>query len=95
MGRLIDADAWVQELRTQMSDKDCPGEIQDYCLFMINEINTRPTAYDVEEVVAELEKKKGTYFDGLTCEGTKIIINDAINIVKKGGIPAAEQEEGE
>lgn len=57
MGRLIDADAWIQELRTQMSDKDCPGEIQDYCLFMINEINTRPTAFDIEKVVEKFDER--------------------------------------
>lgn len=49
-------------------------------------INEQPTAYDVEKVVAELETKKGTYFDGLVCEGTMIRINEAIDIVRKGGI---------
>lgn len=89
MGRLIDADAWIQELRTQMSDKDCPGEIQDYCLFMINEINTRATAYDVEKVLEELEKAEchmiGQHYfeDGIA---------EAIDIVKRGGIPAAVHE---
>lgn len=85
MGRLIDADAWIQELRTQMSDKDCPGEIQDYCLFMINEINTRPTAYDVEEVVEEVQNVHLP----LASQASRIV-----NIIRKGGIPAAEQEEG-
>lgn len=40
---------------------------------------------DVDDIVAELEDKKGTYFDGLKCEGTVIRINDAIEIVKAGG----------
>lgn len=40
----------------------------------------------MERIVAELEDKKGTYFDGLKCEGTMIRINDAIEIVKAGGI---------
>ena len=38
--------------------------------------------YDVEAVVAELERRKGTYFDGERCEGTAIKINDAISIVR-------------
>lgn len=103
--RLIDADAWIQELRTQMSDKDCPGEIQDYCLFMINEINTRPTAYDVDAVVKEMERIKNDASQGCDevshdkCNTYKncadCIFDRTIDIIKKCGIPAAEQEEGE
>ena len=44
------------------------------------------TAYDVDKVVEQLEAEKGTYFDGLPCEGTKITVNAAIEIVKAGGI---------
>lgn len=44
------------------------------------------TAYDVDKVVEQLEAEKGTYFDGLPCEGTKITVNAAIEIVKAGEI---------
>ena len=40
------------------------------------------TRKPMEAVVAELEKEKGTYFDGLPCEGTMIKINKAISIVR-------------
>lgn len=43
-----------------------------------------PTAYDLNKVVEQLEAEKGTYFDGLPCEGTKITVNAAIEIVKSG-----------
>lgn len=36
-----------------------------------------------ENLIARLEERKGTYFDGVTCEGTMIRINDAISIVNE------------
>ena len=51
----------------------------------INKLKNIPTAYDVDKVVQQLEAEKGTYFDGLPCEGTKITVNAAIEIVKAGG----------
>lgn len=47
-------------------------------------IDDVPTAYDLDKVVEQLEAEKGTYFDGLPCEGMKITVNEAIEIVKKG-----------
>ena len=52
---------------------------------LFNLIDKQPTAYDVDKVVEELKKRKGTYFDGLLCEGTKITINEAIKIIRAGG----------
>lgn len=49
---------------------------------LLNAFWNSKVAYDVEAVVAELEKEKGTYFDGLPCEGTMIKINRAIEIVR-------------
>lgn len=107
MGRLIDADEWVQELRTQMSDKDCPGEIQDYCLFMINEINTRPTAYDVKKVVEEFDKQiqsldnknkicmdAGHFQSSDRLADRMCEVIKCKEIVKNAVTPAAVQEEG-
>jgi Lar family restriction alleviation protein len=47
--------------------------------YAIEAWNTRKP---METVVAELEERKGTYFDGLPCEGTMIKINEAISIVR-------------
>lgn len=83
--RLIDADALIKTMKKVETDYEdamtCPSWWTAYSV-----ISEQPTAYDVSKVVEGLEKKKGTYFDGLTCEGTKITINDAIDIVRKGGV---------
>ena len=76
MGRLIDASNLNFE--GQNYNKSQMKAILDF-------IDAQPIAYDVDAVVAELEDKKGTYFDGLKCEGTMMRINDAIDIVKRGG----------
>ena len=77
IGRLIDADALIEEAKEM--------HVDDFML-VFGMVNKQPTAYDVEKVVAELENKKGTYFDGLKCEGTMMKINEAIDIVKRGGV---------
>lgn len=86
MGRLIDADALIEEMKKeQESGKyDENTIIVSDCFIRI--LNGQPTAYDVEKVVAELEDKKIIYFDGLKSEGTNIRVNEAIDIVKRGGI---------
>jgi len=83
MGRLIDADALCKRLREiydgyMLDEGCCPIEFESL-------VDEQPTAYDTEKVVAELEERKGTYFDGERCEGTVIKINKAIEIVRKGG----------
>ena len=75
MGRLIDADKMINELG--ISDRDI------YCKCLIEE---QPTAFNVEAVVDELEK----ILDGLSDGGddwfTAEKINEAIDIVRKGGV---------
>lgn len=55
--RLIDADKWINKLETQMNDKDCPSEIKDYNQLLINEINSEPTAYDVDKVMQRIDNE--------------------------------------
>ena len=86
MGRLIDADALLNELLTE-NQKCITSTGHELTMNMIvSFINHQPIVFDKEKVIAELEQKKGTYFDGLPCEGMKIRINDAIDIVRKGGV---------
>ena len=99
--RLIDADNLILEINKLLKSpyanqsqfgaerREAIETVRDLC------VKQEPTAFDIEKVITEFEKKKGTYFDGFVSEGTKIRINDAIDIVKRGGIPAAVQEEGE
>lgn len=85
MARLIDADKWIEKLTKVINDDEAPGELKDYNLMLINEISAEPTAYDPEKVIKELEAEK---FE-LDCRydvDLNTTIDDAIKIVKKGGI---------
>lgn len=60
---------------------------------VINAWNTRKP---MDNIVAELDKAESVKTFGSLNSGNRLIpVKDAINIVKKGGIQAAEQEEGE
>jgi hypothetical protein len=70
--RLIDADAFKKLLGTDTKIRET------FCKV----IDAQPTAYDVEKVVAELEKESFQEF----CDSPRIVdLKDAIDIVKRGG----------
>lgn len=85
MGRLIDADALFKEL----NDNNIPWNRQ------INDIiMAQPTAYDVEKVVAELEKRRSSFGcesckhfyngkDKCNEDCTDALIDDLFDIVKR------------
>ena len=90
--RLIDADALCERIRKiydgYMLDEGCtPIEFE-------NMVDERPTAYDVEKVVAELERLRideSNYFGVLNIVAEKYdraneMLDDAIDIVRKGGV---------
>lgn len=91
MGRLIDADALLDRISLNYNNHQniTAGAMKDM-------INTTPTAYDVEKVVAELEKLKqhnkelseGAYLEDdksfYFCAYTNFA--RAIGIVRKGGV---------
>ncbi len=96
MSRLIDADALCEKIRKiydgYMLDEGCaPIDFE-------NMVDDMPTAFDTEKVVEQLEEKKVKFqkemeeciFKGLpyhdSTEGKIIGINNAIDIVKKGGV---------
>lgn len=54
--RLIDADKWSSELEGIVQDENADGNYKDYAMHLISEINSQPTAYDVDKVL-ELEKE--------------------------------------
>lgn len=85
--RLIDADLLKQNCK-------CTGEFEDNfkgvdLITLANVIDAQPTAYDVDEVVAELESEydnipfqyENNYEDGFSDGLLK-----AIDIVRKGGV---------
>ena len=87
MGRLIDADALIELLRSNMSN-----DIQDQIITEnnINLIESMPTAFVIEKVVAELEKAT-QYVDlsnpssPIRHEVKAIHPRVAIEIVRRGG----------
>lgn len=64
------------------------------CIF--ESIESVPTAYDVENVVAELEKKKKEYLEGFRTHnnnemyGIACGFGDSIKIVKRGGVDVSK-----
>ena len=90
MGRLIDADALLQDIRENMPNYEVK---EDFLLF----VHAQPTAYDVENVVEEIKSQFGckdceyadVYPTPYVCLGECAeleVINDICDIVKKGGV---------
>lgn len=79
MGRLIDADAFIEYVNRRYDL--CSDELR----MMIEE---QPTAYDISKVVAELEGLKNNLGFGGTLQTmyADAKISDAIDIVRKGGV---------
>lgn len=91
--RLIDAD----ELRKNMTFSR--GIREDGFLYVpygevMEKIKTQPTAYDTDKVVRELEKRSKKYNSGVRLHGKPedMLTDDAIEIVKQGGVDEAEQK---
>ena len=101
MSRLIDADALIEVIKESrpLNWTDSESELQedaDYNHF-IEMVNAQPTAYDIENVVAELEERR-CKFDCKYCKhffnGKKecdrdcadALIDDLFEIVRKGGV---------
>ena len=91
--RLIDADEFILHLNDFMLQQS-PIDIQDIESIKVSEVikdcikavDEQPTAYDVDKVVEELEEYSNA--DEAECHGTIPVIelDDAIEIVKRGGI---------
>lgn len=82
MGRLIDADALLDRISLNYNNHQniSAGAMKDI-------INTTPTAYDVEKVVAELETLSNREADYYYASSNDVIDReDAIDIVKRGGV---------
>lgn len=103
MGRLIDADALIEVIKESrpLNWTDSESELQedaDYNHF-IEMVKEQPTAYDVEKVVAELEREKELHKEHYNISIYKdfpdvkqrykqiqLVLDKAIEIVKRGGV---------
>lgn len=102
MGRLLDESVILDKFAEQCGEKSC-----DTCRFITKEkcasyiaIMETPTAFDVEEVVKELEKNahwsESTYDeDGFYNDDSEevIYLEKAIEVVRKGGVKATCEQE--
>ena len=73
MSRLIDADKLIEDILNSMPTGSARGVFRAF-------IEEQPTAYDVEKVVEQLEELRVNAFNDEV-----LIINDAIEIVERGG----------
>ncbi len=84
--RLIYADAFKKQIAGMtIANNYSANKASALCDLM----DAQPTAYDVDKVVAELEKARATIYraDGsIMCEKRHIEIDRAIQIVKGGGV---------
>ena len=80
MGRLIDADKLLEELRQYHPLSISYGILSDIEYF--------PTAYDIDNVIEQLENVSFVDIDEeYADDGQRMLfLHDAIEIVKKGGI---------
>lgn len=78
MSGLISRSALIKQLLEAKDDEIVKA--------VIGLVQTQPTAYDVDKVVAELEKVKGHYgyYGSEECE--YVPYESAIEIVRKGGV---------
>lgn len=78
--RLIDADECPCVLCEDIRNAHCTYEhrsCEKFCHWLNN------IAYDVDNVVEELKENA---FDYYLCDGEMVDLNDAIDIVKRGGV---------
>lgn len=89
MGRLIDADVLIENLREIKTLYGVPMTNRDEQMihWIIGHIKEQPTAYNVDKVVAELEELPNREADYYYAHSNDVIDReDAIDIVRKGGV---------
>lgn len=77
--RLIDADKFIEFIDNKYKWHEETDDISDQMLF---DLGCQPTAFDVEMCIEALEGCEHVMVDG----DIMISMNDAINVVKDGGI---------
>lgn len=88
MGRLIDADKVVEHLEKVKKESTSLVDMAHIIGFQ-RVIDTQPTAYDSDKVVAELERKKFIEQETILSDihqGFNAGLSAAIHVVKGGGV---------
>jgi hypothetical protein len=88
MGRLIDADHLLFILNSVIELRKKSQRNTSDLDMMADYVNDEPTAYDPEKVVKQLEERSKEYNSGVRLHGKpeKMLTDDAIEIVKGGGV---------
>ena len=89
MGRLIDADKLLEETRRDRDYARKNGFMDMYYerQVMIDRIEAQPTAYDMDNVIEQLESLSNAEADYYYTSSNDVIDrDDAIEIVKGGGV---------
>lgn len=92
--RLIDADGLVTKILEEHKKAEdtydlCVDEVKDILCGIVSLIDEQPTAYDLDKVVAELERKKFIEQETILSDihqGFNAGLSAAIQVVKGGGV---------
>lgn len=95
MGRLIDADAlieqiWEKHKKVEESYDLCADELKEVFCGIVALVDEQPTAYDPDKVVTQLEERSKEYNAGVRLHGKpeEMLTDEAIEIVEGGGVDA-------
>lgn len=90
MGRLIDADELISILGFKNTQEERDENVGKIIFITLEGIDRIPTAYDPDKVVKQLEERSEEYNSGVRLHGKqeKMLTDDAIEIVKGGGVDA-------
>ena len=86
MGRLIDTDDLIMYLDFENTEEEREENVGD--IITLETIDRIPTAYDLDEVLKQLEEEKNPMYRGdgtLVGARREISIDKVIEIVKNGG----------
>ena len=82
--RLIDADKLMEDIIKICKCQPYLEGMQSEIVYIQDVIDEQPTAFDVDEVVEQLEKE--SYYTDIETDREVVNLNEAIEIIKVGGI---------
>lgn len=88
--RLIDAKQTKREITKYLEEcidnNKIEIDVTELQIRIFGIINNQPTAYNVEKVISDLESEKILHYGCHVLETNVIKIDDAVQIVKRGGM---------
>ena len=81
MSRLIDADKFLDFIKSELKQDRTDEKHLENIICVLENL---PTAFDVDKVVEQLEKE--SYYIDIETDREVVNLNEAIEIVRRGGI---------